>query len=70
MKTVLNMCEEDRQFLINLLRDTRDYFGRAFKDLAKVDTLKGKRKFTSQWCILAELAFAKPDTESEKGDLL
>ena len=74
MKTVSNMSEEQRQFIAALLSDTKDDFVRAFRDLAKSESVKGKRKFASDWISLAELAFCKniivedrTDGEEQKG---
>ena len=67
MSKTLRICEEDRQYIIEILRETKDNFRRAFNDLSKSSSTKGKRKFVSYWCNLAELAFGKPDTDDGKG---
>ena len=61
MKYVVNMTKEQRQFIVALLSETKDDFVRAFRDLSKSDSIKGKRKFASDWISLAELAFAKAE---------
>lgn len=63
MKYVVRMSEEQRQFIVALLSETKDDFVRAFRDLAKSGSIKGKRKFASDWISLAELAFAKAENE-------
>lgn len=63
MKKVCDMSKEDREFVLRLLHITKDDFERAFQDLAKSDSLNGKRKFVSFWCELAELAFTKAKEE-------
>jgi hypothetical protein len=63
------MTEEQRQFIVALLSETKDDFVRAFRDLSKSDSIKGKRKFASDWISLAELAFTKSEENDkpEKG---
>lgn len=68
MKKVCNMSFEDRQFVLKLLHATKDDFERAFQDLAKSDSIKGKRRFVANWCELAELAFGQPE-EEEGGEV-
>lgn len=63
MKKVCHMSNEDRQFVLKLLHITKDDFERAFQDLAKSDSIKGKRKFAAYWCELAELAFTEAENE-------
>ena len=74
MKIVINLNEEEQQFIRGLLSDTREQFAQAFRDLAKSESVKGKRKFASDWISLAELAFCKniivedrTDGEEQKG---
>jgi hypothetical protein len=62
--------EEDRQFIVGLLRETREDFRRTFNELAKSGTKKDKRKFASYWCNLAELAYKQPEPEEKKGGTL
>ncbi len=72
MKYVVRMSEEQRQFIVALLSETKDDFVRAFRDLAKSGSIKGKRKFASDWISLAELAFAKAEenvNNNEKPDI-
>lgn len=64
MKKVCNMSNEERQFVLGLLNMTKDDFKRAFVELSKSESMKGKRKFVSYWCELAELVFAAEE-ESE-----
>ena len=66
MKKVSHMSNEDRQFVLRLLHITKDDFQRAFEDLAKSDTLKGKRRFATCWCELAELAYTESDDKPKK----
>lgn len=67
MKKVCDMSKEDREFVLRLLHITKDDFERAFLDLAKSDSIKGKRRFAAYWCELAELAFTKTEDDNEKG---
>ena len=66
MKKVCDMSKEDREFVLRLLHITKDDFERAFQDLAKSDSLKGKRRFVSYWCELAELAFTKAEDDKDE----
>jgi len=66
MKYVINMTEEQRQFIVALLSETKDDFVHAFRDLSKSDSIKGKRKFASDWISLAELAFPKSEEGGEQ----
>lgn len=68
MKKVCDMSKEDREFVLRLLHITKDDFERAFQDLAKSDSLKGKRRFVSYWCELAELVFGQPK-EQKRGEV-
>lgn len=70
MKKVCDMSKEDREFVLRLLHITKDDFERAFQDLAKSDSLKGKRRFVSYWCELAELAFTKAEDDKEEGGVM
>ena len=63
MKYVVNMTEEQRQFIVALLSETKDDFVRVFRDLSKSDSIKGKCEFASGWISLAELAFTKVEKE-------
>lgn len=65
MKYVVRMSEEQRQFIVSLLSETKDYFVHAFRDLAKSGSIKGKRKFASDWISLAELVFAKAEEDDK-----
>ena len=67
MKTVVNLSEDDRKFIEGLLNDTKDDFARAFREIAKSETLKGKRKLVSHWLQLAELLHAKHEVLEEEG---
>lgn len=72
MKKVCHMSNEDRQFVLKLLHITKDDFERAFQDLAKSDSIKGKRRFAAYWCELAELAFTEAEeneNNNEKTDM-
>ena len=68
MKYVVRMSEEQRQFIVALLSETKDDFVRAFRDLSKSDSIKGKRKFASDWISLAELVFAKAGEDDKPGE--
>ena len=67
MSKTVRISEEDRQYIIEILRETKDDFRRVFNDLAKSSSTKGKRKFVSHWCNLAELAFGMPEADDTKG---
>lgn len=59
MKTVVNLNDEERLFIKRLLSETREQFAQAFRDLAKSDTKKDRRKFIAYSITLAELVTPK-----------
>lgn len=67
MKTVVNLTKENRKFIEDLLNETKEDFGRAFHELAKSDSIKGKRKLVSHWLQLSELLHLKYDDIEEEG---
>lgn len=72
MKAVVNMSQEQRQFLKGLLSDTKENFKKAFLDLANSPSKKDQRKFVAYWTTLAELACRKnvyTDKEQKGGTL-
>lgn len=60
MKTVINLNEEEQQFIRGLLSDTREQFAQAFRDLAKSESKKDRRKFVAYRVTLTELIVPRP----------
>lgn len=55
MKTVVNLNEQQLEYIEKLLRDTREYFSAALCELGQSDLKKDHRKFAAHWATLAEL---------------
>lgn len=60
MKITVNLNEEQQQFVKTLLRDTREQFAQAFRELATSNSKKDRRKFTAYWITLSELIVPRP----------
>lgn len=75
MKTVVYITEEQRQFLEELLTETREQFARSFRELANnCNSKKDHRKLVAYWSTVADIAFCKniivgeKEAEEKKGE--
>ena len=75
MKTVVNITEEQRQFLEGLLTETREQSARSFRELANnCNSKKDHRKLVAYWSAIADIAFCKniiveaKEDEEKKGE--
>lgn len=59
MKTVVNLNEEQRKFINDLLKETQKEFREAFLEMAKSDVKKDRRRFVGHYLTLTELLLQK-----------
>ncbi len=67
MKTVVNISDEQREFIKGILNESREQFKKSFLEMACSDSPKRRDKFVAHYTLLAELAYIQSKETQRKG---